>query len=147
MAQVLEKLFLQKVAQMPAEEHEVIPSSSSSSSSKKTPKTKIGAKTATPKNSIINKSFTPNSQASAQSTQEPTVAPASTTVVTVPPPSQTSSGPVTTSADTSAYTNHNISEPAVIPPQAPTKVSMTNSSFIPFLVFVALFECHGEGLW
>lgn len=120
MAQVLEKLFLQKVAQMPAEEHEVIPSTNSSS--KKTPKTKIGAKSATPKNSIISKSFTPNSQASTQSTPEPTVAPASTTVVTVAPPSQTSSGPVTTSADTSAYTNH-ISESAVIPPQAPTKVS------------------------
>lgn len=124
MAQVLEKLFLQKVAQMPAEEQEV------AASSKKTPKNKFRTLSSTPKNSIIKPLATPtpvNSQPSAQSSQLSTtsLAPASTTVVTVAPPSQTMpSAPVTTAAETTGtYTNHSISESAVIPPQAPTKVS------------------------
>lgn len=127
MAQVLEKLFLQKVAQMPAEEAEVVPSS------KKTPKNKFGAKSATPKNSVIGKTLptptTVNSQIPSTPSSQPSttsVAPASTTVVTVAPPSQTvPSAPVTTpvvAETTGTYTNHSISEPAVIPPQAPTKV-------------------------
>ncbi|XP_071156069.1 bromodomain-containing protein 3-like isoform X2 [Mytilus edulis] len=122
MAQVLEKLFLQKVAQMPAEEQEV------AASSKKTPKNKFRTLSSTPKNSIIKPLATPtpvNSQPSAQSSQLSTtsLAPASTTVVTVAPPSQTMpSAPVTTAAETTGtYTNHSISESAVIPPQAPTK--------------------------
>lgn len=118
MAQELEKLFLQKVAQMPAEETEVVPSS------KKTPKNKFGAKSSTPRNSILYSRNSQNSSALSLQPSTTSVAPASTTVVPVAPPSQTMlSASVTTAAlETSgAYTNHNIAEPAVIPPQAPTK--------------------------
>ncbi|XP_060069742.1 bromodomain-containing protein 3-like [Ylistrum balloti] len=128
MAQVLEKVFLQKVAQMPSEEKEILPQA------RKTPKSAklsgaaankaLGAK---PVDAEPAKPVPPPPLPTPSSTLQPTtaaVAPSSTTAVTAAPASISSTTTTSTNTvmeSTQFNTTHNAIEPAIVPPSQPIK--------------------------
>ncbi|XP_021349026.1 bromodomain-containing protein 3-like isoform X3 [Mizuhopecten yessoensis] len=128
MAQVLEKVFLQKVAQMPSEEKEILPQA------RKTPKSaKLSGATASkalnakPVDAEPAKPVPPPPLPTPSSTLQPTtaaVAPSSTTAVTAAPASISSTTTTSTNTvmeSTQFNTTHDAIEPAIVPPSQPIK--------------------------
>lgn len=128
MAQVLEKVFLQKVAQMPSEEKEILPQSRKTPKSAKLPgaaanKT-LGTKAVDAEPA---KPVPPPPLPAPSSTLQPTtaaMAPSSTTAVTAAPASISSTTTTSTNTvmeSTQFNSTHNSIEPAIVPPSQPIK--------------------------